>query len=80
MFEEERFYCEELHFHGKAFDTIKKKIICPVLENHHHCSPARPEPITQWDTITIFQSLSALYFFLTQQLLLNLIKIDGNGA
>lgn len=51
-----------------------------MLEKTHHCSPARREPITQWDPIMIFHLLSSLYFFLTQQLLLNLVRIDGNGA
>lgn len=51
-----------------------------MLEKSHCCSPARPKPIIQWDPIMIFHSLSPLYFFLTQQLLLNLIRIDGNGA
>lgn len=51
-----------------------------MLEKTHHHSPARSEPVIKWDPIMIFRSLNALYFFLTQQLLLNLVRIDGNGA
>lgn len=50
-----------------------------MVEKSHHCSPAKPEPIIQWDPIVIFHLLSPLYFFLAQQLLLNLVRIDGNG-
>lgn len=57
-----------------------KKVVYAMLEKSLQFSLARPEPIIEQELITIFHSLRPLYFFLTEQLLLNLIRIDGNGA